>query len=265
MNAKKLPQQQAHRQQQHSLASALASARLARQAQQQQSPPTQARSPPTSSSSVSIPPPPPPIMIQQPNAAAAAASNRVNEPRRRIANSPTTGDLGDVLQDISHEILEQFAKDSNQKLALTFDIDDTVCTLGSDGRCHVIPEMLNFYRHIKETHGDKVAMFFITARPVGPGGENYEITSQELVRMGFTDYAELFCFPEELYKCAICPMFDRSTEVGMYKETIRSALTYSGFNILFNFGDQDWDHCGTNHVCSVRILRGESGQKARRI
>lgn len=205
-------------------------------------------------------PTPAPISIAR---STTAASTSTPTPAVK-ASTQASSSLKDVLGDIFHELSEHVARGSS-KLAVTFDIDDTVCTVGPDGQCHPIPEMLKFYLDIKETLGDAVSIFFITARPAGPEGSNYIYTSQELVRMGFVDYTELFCFPENLYKCTTCPMFDRSTEVGMYKETIRSFLTHTGYNIIFNFGDQEWDHCGNNHVCSIRILRGESGQKATRI
>ena len=202
-------------------------------------------------SSSSSSPPPPRYVRQPPAARTVSAASTILSTSANSLGHRQAAPLSEQLNLAFARLSEMVASGTNN-IAITMDIDDTVCTLDSSGAVVPKPEMLKFYTDVG-TKLPTVSRFFITARPVGKDGANASFTKRELNSMGFDNFDGLFCFPEELYTDE-----NPSDRIGRFKECIRSFLATTGYILAYNFGDQDWDHCGHSHIESVRV----SGKEA---
>jgi predicted secreted acid phosphatase len=108
----------------------------------------------------------------------------------------------------------------NEKLAVTFDIDDTVL---SGNPQQAIGDMLKLYTLAVQLGYN---VYFVTARPFVD--RNYDSTVEQLHQAGFSLFHGLFLMPESYLD---------SPNFSHFKYAIRKQLHDSGQNIVLNMGD----------------------------
>lgn len=143
---------------------------------------------------------------------------------------------------LSEAIAKQKKQNSKEKLAIVFDIDETVLSnyaymrevnfggtldeftrMINQGTDPAIPATLALYQQAQK---GGVHVFFITGRLDTPALR--KSTAQNLQAAGFGKYDALIMKPVD-YK---------ESSVGIYKTAERKKITDQGYRIVFNMGDQ---------------------------
>lgn len=123
------------------------------------------------------------------------------------------------------------------KPAVVFDIDGTLLKGDTERSSTRNPAVAAIYDHCQKL---KITCFFVTARMKTMKGLSGSVdmtnkTLRELVKLGFTNYKELFMFEEK-----------RGARTGYdpapYKRSVRAKLRKEGYNIVMNIGDMITDH-----------------------
>jgi len=144
---------------------------------------------------------------------------------------------------------------TNQKLAVVFDIDDTLISnytlIKKDDFAQTkpiiqkvitnfegtaIPEVQHFYNEVKDSH---VAIFIITGR----GEKIRNHTTQELNDLGYSGWNHLYLRTPEQSKLP----------AETYKTAVRQSITQSGYTIILNLGDQESDLMGGFSEKTIKI------------
>jgi len=116
----------------------------------------------------------------------------------------------------------------DKKLALVFDIDDTVLLdNGPKKRQTVLTGMRDMFHKARSLN---YGIFFITARP--DHGDNFRHTTTQLKRTGFGDYTKLFLMP---------PQFRAAHQYSAFKYLMRHQIEKEGWQIVLNCGDSMHD------------------------
>lgn len=136
----------------------------------------------------------------------------------------------------------------NAKLALVFDIDDTVLLdNGPSKRQTVLTGMRNLFHKARSLN---FGLFFITARP--DRGDNFSHTKRQLQRTGFGDYTKLFLMP---------PQFRAANQYSAFKYLMRHQIEKEGWQIVLNCGDSMHDLIVLPEVAANKSLSAATVKK----
>lgn len=143
---------------------------------------------------------------------------------------------------LSQALPQQQDSPSKEKLAIVFDIDETVLSnyanmvklnfggtlkeidrLNNKGDDPAIPATLALYQVAKKEH---LHIFFITGRKEIP--EIRKNTARNLEAAGFTNYDALILKPVNYHQ----------PSASLYKAAARKKLSEQGYHIVLNMGDQ---------------------------
>jgi acid phosphatase len=143
---------------------------------------------------------------------------------------------------LSAVVAEQQKQNSKEKLAVVFDIDETVLSnydymqklnfggkateiinLIEDGKSPAIPATLALYQQAKS---ENIHIFFITGRT--DTAEIRKNTADNLHTVGFDKYDGLI----------LKPVNYKEATVSTYKTAARKKITDQGYHIVLNIGDQ---------------------------
>jgi predicted secreted acid phosphatase len=155
-------------------------------------------------------------------------------------------ELTEAIEKAHNFILEQSKLNKDKKLAIVLDIDETSLSnydkmvkrefIGDKERIHqeilaadspVIAPMLALYKDSLE-HNIKV--FFVTGRVES----ERKATEANLLRAGYSNWADLILRPQDYHKPSIIP----------FKSKARQSITNKGYTILASIGDQSSDIAG---------------------
>jgi predicted secreted acid phosphatase len=159
-----------------------------------------------------------------------------------------TPSLDHALKHIEKYLETVRKKHPTAKLALVFDIDDTVLLdNGPNKRQTVLKGMQHLFHRARELN---YGLFFITARP--DRNDNFSHTKRQLQRTGFGDYTKLFLMP---------PQFRAANQYSAFKYLMRHQIEKEGYQIVLNCGDSMHDLLVLPDVAAEKTVSASTVKK----